>query len=101
MGEPVTTMSYTIGSSVRVTASIYTAVGSLADPGSVVLKIRKPSGAIITPALTADSAGVSHADVLVDEPGIWFFRIETSGTITTATEGSFVVDQPIADFTTP
>ena len=94
-------MSYTIGSSIRIAASIYNAAGSLVDPGSVVLKVRKPSGAILTPALTPDITGVSHADVLVNEPGTWFFRIETSGTITTATEGSFVVDQPIADFTTP
>ena len=54
-------MSYTIGSSVRVTASIYTAVGSLADPG-----------AIITPALTADSAGVSHTELGAnwEQPGV-------------------------------
>lgn len=65
------------GSTVRVTMT-YTnaATGALEDPGSVTLKVRKPDGTLVSPAITATnpSTGVWEALVPTDQEGTWHAR---------------------------
>lgn len=91
-------MKITTGNKVRIEASIRDISGELADPTTVTVKVRKPSGAVLTISPDRVSTGIYRSEVAVDEGGQWCYRIEGTGAVTTATEGSFPVAMPITNF---
>jgi len=83
-------ISFDVGDTVRLRARFTDESGNPVDPSSVSLRVRRPNGETITPAVTRESAGNYRADVVVDMPGVWHYRWEASGG---AEEGAFFVRQ--------
>ena len=78
--------NFLTGATARITARIVAlATGQAADPSGLVLKIRKPDKTLVTLTfgvdivLVKDSVGNYHADVLLDQAGVWHWRFESSG----------------------
>lgn len=69
------------GTTVKVTMT-YTdqSTGLPANPGTVTLKVRKPSGALVSPAITPTNPTVGTWEALVptDEEGTWYARFVTT-----------------------
>jgi hypothetical protein len=63
---------------------------ALADPTAIRLKVNKhpPGDETLTlrygvdSEITKSAVGKYHADVLLDDPGTWHFRIESDGIVT-------------------
>lgn len=55
--------AYDIGDRVEFTGTFTNAAGALANPTTVVFKVRRPSGTIVTVAATNPSVGVFKAQV--------------------------------------
>jgi len=91
--------AYKPGQSIRFSATV-TLVDVLTDPPALVLTLKGPSGAPITPAPVNDSTGQYHADAVLplDAPdGQWTARWQATGPDPTANalvETRFVV-QPL------
>jgi uncharacterized protein YfaS (alpha-2-macroglobulin family) len=62
----------------------------LFDPVDVELTVRSPSGDVtdLTADVIQDSEGLYHADLTVDETGVWWFRWDGDAVIE---EGAFIV----------
>lgn len=80
-----------IGDQVTISVSVYNAAGTLADPTTVTLTVRKPDGTLTTPLVTKNSTGVYHADVFPDINGTWYYRWVGGGSMVVAEEGLFAV----------
>ena len=91
---------YTLGT--MVTADVVFAVdGVPADPTAFDLVVARPDNDDTVyhwpdppgpqGPIVRDSAGTFHADLLTDVKGIWTYRFVSSGTGTTAAEGTFQV----------
>lgn len=69
------------GTTVTVTMN-YTdqATGLAADPGTVNLKVRKPDGTMVSPAITPTSTVVGTWTALIptDQEGTWYARFVTT-----------------------
>lgn len=52
--------------------------GVLADPATLVLRVRGPSGALSTVATTHPSTGVYRGSVVLTAPGMWVAQFETT-----------------------
>jgi uncharacterized protein YfaS (alpha-2-macroglobulin family) len=71
--------------------------GVLADPTTVMVKIRKPDGSIVTKPyptdteIVKDSTGIYHVDLSTDMAGQWTIRWEGTGTVKAAIEQRFTV----------
>lgn len=77
--------------SVRLTAS-FNVDGTPTNPAAVTLTVKKPSGALVTPAPVNDGPGAYHADVTLDYvPGVWHYRWVGTGAAAAAEEGRFTV----------
>lgn len=83
--------TYTVGQLVHVSSAFKNVEGTLLDPTTVALRVRKPSGTTLTPGVTRDSAGQYHADVEVDVPGGWTYYWYSTGSGETAGNGEFYV----------
>ena len=59
-------MKITTGNKVRIEASIRDISGELADPTTVTVKVRKPSGAVLTISPDRVSTGIYRSEVAVD-----------------------------------
>lgn len=85
---------FPIGQLVRLSAAFADDNGSAIDPTTITCKIKRPSGLVTTltyaaSGVTKDSVGNYHVDVVVDTVGIWHYRFEGTGTVTTADETIF------------
>ena len=91
----MTTNTYDKGDLVRIHAT-FTASSVVADPTTVTLKVKDPDGVITTytyggGTVTKSSTGVYYKDVSVSNDGMWYYRIEGTGAVQSAGEGSFRV----------
>ena len=82
---------YLIGQQIRLSAVFTNVLGVAADPTTVALTIRPPSGVLSTPTPTKDSTGHYHYDVTPDAAGEWRSRWVGTGTLVAAAEGLFIV----------
>lgn len=83
---------YDRGDKLRFTAVFKDDLGADADPGTVTLKVKAPSGAVTTHADTVrDSAGHYHFDLSITESGTWTYRWEGANGVETASETQFFV----------
>lgn len=76
--------------------------GNPSDPSAVVLTILKPDGTTLVygwPSAGADGTlqhadpGRFYADVVIDQSGHWRYRLEGTGAVTAAAEGSVGVQR--------
>jgi hypothetical protein len=87
--------TYVIDSSFKLEAE-FTNESGVADPTTVIFKIKKPDGTITTYTYGVDaevireSLGVYYMIVTVDTPGNWWYKIMGTEALIAATEGSFV-----------
>ena len=81
--------TYDVGDQPRITGTFRDLAAALADPTTVVGKVKDPSGNITTPTVTKDSTGIYRMDIPLDEQGRWYYRMEGIGTLIAASEGSF------------
>jgi hypothetical protein len=84
-------MSYHIGDGIRITTTFTDLAGAVADPTTVVCRVRAPNGTQSTPTVTRTSTGIYYSDVTVDQPGDWRYRMVGTGAITAVDEGYFNV----------
>jgi len=80
-----------VGDMVRLEARFADWEGAPADPASVVLRVKKPSGAVILPTVSRAATGYYYAEVLLDEAGWWQYQWESTGTPTAVEGGEFHV----------
>lgn len=84
------------GDQIRITVTFTdTATGLVADPTTVTIKHKDPSGNVTTETypgnVTKSGTGVYYLDISIDETGRWRFRGEGTGNVEAAVEGSFGV----------
>lgn len=73
-------------------ANVYALVGTAADPTTVTLKVKDPSGAVTTySSTTKDSTGNYHQDITPAIAGTWFYQWTGTGTVVAESEGFFIV----------
>ena len=104
-------MAYDVGDLIRLgnpsqdtaSAAFTNLAGAATDPGAVMLIVEKPDGvtklkygwpsASTNGTLTKESAGRFYYEVLLDQSGVWKFRLEGTGTVTAAAKGVLRVDR--------
>lgn len=70
---------YNAGSTVRLTQQYTDSNGALANPTTVVLRVRPPDGVITTPTVTNPSTGNFESLFNVDDAGRWVYEWRTTG----------------------
>jgi len=86
--------TYDVGDRIRLTAA-FTSGGVAADPTTVTVRVKDPSGNTASYVygtdleVVKDGTGNYHMDVTIDEAGIWGFRWASTGVVVTAEEKSF------------
>lgn len=89
---------YDPGSTIRLGANFRTQ-GALADPTTVTLKVKDPSGVVSTfthPAdLTKDAVGRYHKDITPTAPGQWYYRYFATGAVEATIEETFRVRETV------
>lgn len=93
-------MSYDfiIGSTARIPVTITDIAGNApADPGGLVLKVRRPDKTLFTltygtdAALVKSATGMYYTDLLLDQSGSWKWRWEAAAPNTGVAEGALDV----------
>lgn len=79
--------TYPLGQTVTVSTTFANAAGAAANPTTVVLTVRSPSGDVTTPTPSNSGTGTYEAVLAPDEAGVW--RYEWKGT----TGSAVAVDQ--------
>lgn len=91
--------TYLRGEVSRISILVADIEGLAADPGGLVLKLKPPSGALITHTFGAgnvivrDSQGNYHADIPLSLDGTWVYRWELSTPNAGAAEGVITVQK--------
>ena len=87
--------AYVLGEVVRLLLNTFDFAGAIADPGAVVLKVKRPDGTVatLTPDVVRDSAGVYHADLTLSAAGMWAYRWELIAPNAGAAEGLISVQK--------
>lgn len=86
-------MGYVVKQPIKLKAEFRNETRELANPTAVAFLVRDPDGNESTPVAVNDSTGLYHAVITVGISGIWYYRVEGTGTVESAAEASFVVDQ--------
>ena len=92
---------YPLGDLITVTGTFKTATGAAFDPTSVFFEYKKPNGSTtilqygVNAALVNDGVGIYHVDISADIPGIYYYRMYSTGVGQAAKFGQFTV----GDFT--
>lgn len=84
--------SYDVNDVVRVTGTFTSTAGTAANPGKVTFVLEDPSGLITTHTSTGASVtnpaiGTFYTDVVIDQEGVYEYRVYSTGTIRSATQG--------------
>lgn len=89
--------SYDLGDQVRLSATFTDVDGAAVDPTVITVKYAAPDGSVtdltygVDLNVTQDATGVFYVDFVPSAAGVWSYRWESSGTVTAAAEGSFMV----------
>jgi len=90
----VSTNTFIIGDTARITTALtHPATAAAVDPGGLALKVRKPDQTLTTltygadAALEKDAVGHYHADIALDQAGLWHWRWEATGANAGVAEG--------------
>lgn len=88
---------YIPGEIARISIRVTDITGTAADPGTLTLKIKPPTGPTATyvygsaAEIVRDSLGNYHADIVMSTSGQWAYRWETTAPNGGAAEGAIVV----------
>lgn len=91
--------AYVVTSSVTLTATFTNIAGIPANPTTVVLTVKSPSGVTSTPSVTNTSTGVYTATFSLTAPGRWSYEWQATGAIEVATDGVIDVRSSRVDAT--
>lgn len=80
-------ITYIVKTAIQVSQDFRNLAGDLANPTTVVLTVRSPSGTVTTPSLTNTSTGVYAGMITFDEAGEWTWWWQADGTIIVAGDG--------------
>jgi hypothetical protein len=83
--------SHDIGDVVPVTGTFRNAAGALANPTTVDVLVRAPSGTVTTVANSSSSTGIYTANITPTEEGVYRYRFTGTGAVAQAQEGMFTV----------
>jgi hypothetical protein len=79
-------LQYPVTEMVRLTVRFSnTLTGSLQDPDDVTLALTPPDGTPRDLTIEKESTGIYHADLMVDQVGIWQYRWQGLGGVVAAT----------------
>lgn len=78
-----------VGDVVRLSVA-FTSGGDAVDPDNVAVRVRTPSGTESSVAVVRTAAGNYTADITVNEPGVWWYRVSGEGDASSASEHSFL-----------
>lgn len=88
------------GTEVQIKAIFTEALaGALVDPARIVLRLKAPISGLqvytygVGIVIGREAAGIYRTNRILDEPGLWGFRWESSISVTAAVEGSFLVKE--------
>lgn len=85
---------YPLGQTVKVSTTFSTAAGTPANPTTVVLTVRSPSGDATTPTPTNTGTGIYEAILAPDEAGVWRYEFKgTTGTAVAVDASWFTVER--------
>lgn len=94
-------MTYSPGDTVRISTTVKNDTGALADPATILFKVKNGSTLQITTYtlgvdsnVVRDSIGIFHCDAITPDPGQWAYRIETTSPAGVE-EGSFFVNSSL------
>lgn len=91
------------GDTERLRGTFKDANGDNADPTTVKVIYQKPDGTEITKTSGTDAEVVKQAtgdyyiDIILDKAGIWCYRWEGTGNVTTAEEETFTVRESFVE----
>jgi uncharacterized protein YfaS (alpha-2-macroglobulin family) len=83
-----------VGDMVRLQVAFKDFDGMPRDPATVTLRIRKPSGMVVSVSdiqHPTPGSGVYYADILLDEAGVWRYEWSSTGNPTAVEGGDFIV----------
>lgn len=89
--------TYDIGDVVRVSGAFATSAGTAVDPATVKFRIRRPDRTIdfyeygVDGEVIKDAVGNYHMDILIDQSGTWYYRVEGITTNRGAEENSIII----------
>lgn len=88
--------TYDIGDVVRLTATFRSTGSALKDPTAVTFTYGDPAGSWTTEIygggnVTHPSTGAYRLDIIPDSAGVWIYRVNSTGVVTTASESYFRV----------
>ena len=89
--------NYTQGDVVRVSVVFAASNGVFADPTTIVVRYKTPTGTTtawtygVNSEVVKDAVGKYRADISVTAGGIWNFRWEGTGVLQGAAQGTFEV----------
>ena len=83
--------SYLIGNQVRLSVTFNDYNGTLADPTTIVLKVKNPDGTIETLTTIKDAVGKYHYDYEPLKVGDYCYRFEATGAVVAASQEKFTV----------
>ncbi len=89
--------TYDVGDSIKLTFTVRDEAGALINATTTIV-VTKPDGTTVTPAptITNVSIGIYTAVVAPDQVGTWLYRWAATGAATTAEDGQFYVQLPVA-----
>jgi hypothetical protein len=91
-------MTYHVSDTIRLSCAFTDAGGAAADPTTVTLEVKDPSGNVTTLTVAAGqiikaSTGNYYYDLAADEAGVWEYRWVGTGNVSQADQGAFNVLQ--------
>ncbi len=83
---------YDVDTRIRLTALFVNAlVGAPADPNTVIVFVKAPSGKITnTTSVARDSEGAYHYDFIADEVGPWIYKFQGQGQIEVSSADAYL-----------
>jgi len=89
--------TYDVGDSIKLTFTVRDEAGAFINATTAIV-VTKPDGTTVTPAptITNVSTGIYTAVVAPDQVGLWLYRWAATGAATTAEDGQFYVQLPVA-----
>lgn len=88
---PVTRFNPMVGTSVLVSTLITDTAGDPADPTTVGIYFRSPTGLVTDATVTNVGVGIYTAEHVVDEAGTWVVQVAGDGDLIVVEEASFDV----------
>jgi hypothetical protein len=90
---------YDLGDTIRLTGTFASTAGVPANPTNVTVWVKAPSSTVAVADSSTEwsnpSVGTFTLDVVPTSTGVWAYRVFSSGNITAAEEGQFMIRTPL------